>query len=98
MATSFVLKVVFSYPLSDGSADIGSGIFLDEMTSGDRDFGLVFPASAEFAQLTCQNCTGFGVYEQLRQVIVRHPIGVAVCDGDDVSGRTGNRDLTRPGQ
>jgi hypothetical protein len=43
------LSAIFSEPNGDGSANVGSGIFLDEVTSGDRDFGMVFPASAELA-------------------------------------------------
>src|SRR5262249_33376178 len=62
------------HPGRDGTADLVRRIFLDEMNSLDRHFGLRRQASCEFKNLAVrEDSTGLGLQEQLRQTAALQP-------------------------
>ncbi len=68
------------------------------MTAGDGDLGLVFPAAAKLPHFADQDRARLGIHEQFWNVVLRHPFGVSLDNGDDVSRLATNRNLARPGQ
>src|ERR1700730_6265665 len=84
-------------PIRDCAADFRTGIFLDEMASLDGDFGLMGPLATEFALRPDQNGAGIGIDEQLRDVVLRHPVCIGAHQLYDRRWRPVDRALAGPG-
>src|SRR5438105_14127297 len=68
------------------------------MAAFDGYFGLVTPLSAELARRPGQDRTGLGIDEQLRDLVLRDPLGIGVDKRRDIRRLAVDRDLARPGQ
>src|SRR5260370_8015239 len=64
-------------PGGDCPADLRTRIFLDEMASLDGDFGLMEPFATEFALSSYEDRPRIGIDEQLWDIVLRHPVGIA---------------------
>lgn len=67
-------------PGGDGLADLGAGVFLDEMDAGRGHLGLVRPGTAEVPDQADQDAAQLGTDEQLWQPGRRgQPGGAGPC-------------------
>src|SRR3954452_24808585 len=89
---------ICGHPIRYRPADHRPGVFLDEMRARHGDFGLVFPASAKFSRRADQNGAGFGIDEQLWNLVLRHPLRIVRGYLHDIRWFASYRNLPRPGQ
>ena len=88
----------FAEPSRDGLADLGRRVFLNEVRTGDGDFGLIRPASTELTLRPRQDRSGFRIDEKLWNGARGHPFCVAIHQFDHVGGFAVDGDLPRPVQ
>src|SRR6516225_5819202 len=87
------------HPGCDGTADLVRRIFLHEMDSLDRHFGLRWQASGVFKNLAVrEDSTRLGLEEQLRHTAALQPIRVGVHGRSYVGGIAFDRDFPRERQ
>jgi hypothetical protein len=79
---------------------ISSGrVFLNEMDPSDRHLVLRLPLADEFEiRAASEECTGFGLQEQLRHTADRQPVRIGGDDRSHVGGFAVDRDLSGPRQ
>src|SRR5215472_5396454 len=85
-------------PGGDGLADLGSGIFLQEMAAANRYLVLVRPAPTEFALGADEDRAGIGIDEEFRDLRCGEPAGIVVDECRDRGRLAVDRDLARPGE
>src|SRR6516225_7435268 len=84
------------HPGCDGTADLVRRIFLDEMNSLDRHFGLRWQASGKFKNLPVrEDSAGLGLHEQFRHTAALQPVRVGVHGRGYVGGIAFDRDFPR---